>query len=75
MPRSAPGRRRAAASSPGCAASRALPGWKRALVLFLLALLVPLFGALVFMVGLLLVGASFFSVMGGAGLASLILRL
>jgi hypothetical protein len=54
---------------------RALPGWKAALLLFLLALLVPLFGALVFMVGLLLVGASFFSVMGGAGLASLILRL
>ena len=44
-------------------------------MLFLLALLVPLFGALVFMVGLLLVGASFFSVMGGAGLASLILQL
>lgn len=53
----------------------ALPGWKRALVLGLLALLVPLFGALVVLVGLLLVGASLFSVMGGAGLASLILRL
>ena len=53
----------------------ALPGWKGALALFLMALLVPLFGALVFMVGLLLVGASFFSVMAGAGLASLILHL
>ncbi|WP_431270182.1 M48 family metalloprotease [Dankookia sp. P2] len=53
----------------------ALPGWKAALVFFLLALLVPLFGALACMVGLLLVGASFFSVLGGAGLASLILRL
>jgi Zn-dependent protease with chaperone function len=53
----------------------ALPGWKGALVLFLLALLVPLFGALVWMVGLLLVGASLVSLMGGAALASLILRL
>ncbi|TDH61962.1 hypothetical protein E2C06_14555 [Dankookia rubra] len=53
----------------------ALPGWKAALVVFLLALLVPLFGALVVMVGLLLAGASFFSVMGGAALASLVLRL
>lgn len=53
----------------------ALPGWKAALVLFLLALLVPLFGALAGLVGLLLVGASLFSVMGGAGLASLVLRL
>jgi hypothetical protein len=53
----------------------ALPGWKAVLVLVLVALLVPLSGALVLTVGLLLVGASFFSVMGGAGLASLILHL
>jgi hypothetical protein len=54
---------------------RSIPAWRAGLGLFLMALLVPLFGALAFMVGLLLVGASFFSVMGGAGLASLILRL
>ena len=53
----------------------ALPSWKAALVVVLLALLVPLFGALAVMVALLLAGASLFSVMGGAGLASLVLRL
>lgn len=53
----------------------ALRGWQRWLVAILLALLVPLFGALALMVGLLMAGASLFSIAGGAALANLILQL
>ncbi|MEN0077204.1 MAG: M48 family metalloprotease [Paracraurococcus sp.] len=53
----------------------ALRGWKAALVIGLTALLLPLTGALAVMVGLLVLGAALFSLMGGAALASLVLRL
>ncbi|RAI55256.1 M48 family metalloprotease [Roseicella frigidaeris] len=56
-------------------ALRALRGWRAALVLALMALLLPLGGALVVMVGMLMLGAALVSLMGGAALASLVLRL
>ncbi|MDO9707809.1 M48 family metalloprotease [Paracraurococcus lichenis] len=52
-----------------------VPGWKRWLLVFLLALLVPLLALLVLCVGTLMVGASLFSLAGGASLAALILSL
>ncbi|WP_338118970.1 M48 family metalloprotease [Paracraurococcus ruber] len=54
---------------------RQITGWRRWLVLALLALLVPLFAALAGLVTLMLLGASFFSLLGGVALARLVLSL
>jgi hypothetical protein len=54
---------------------RGLAGWRVAVMLFLMALLVPLFAALAAMVGLLLFGASFFLLMGGLMIARLVVSL
>lgn len=54
---------------------RALPPWRMLLLAVLVAALVPLFGMLAFMVGLLLVGATAMSAAGGVALALLVLNL
>ncbi len=54
---------------------RAVPGWRGALVLFLLTLLMPLTAALAVLVGGLMLGGTLFSLMSGLALASLILGL